>query len=82
MSRLNKRGSLVLPYQEVKRLNIYDVGSGIREIAVPVDRLNDEYGSAADLPSTATVKHAGYEYEAKYLEKDGSHYIFEFETGF
>lgn len=80
MSRLEKRGSIVLPYQELKRLPIYDVGEGWREIAVPEDRLNDEYRNASDMPEEATVRHAGYEYDAEYLEKDGKYYIYDFKT--
>lgn len=79
MSRLQKRGNIKLGSQTVRRLPIYDVGEGWREIAIPEDRLNEETKSS--LPEEATVEHSGYEYSAEYLEKDGDYYIYEFQTG-
>lgn len=79
MSRLEKRGTIKLGRQKIKRLPIYDIGEGWREIAIPEERLT-EYSSASELPTEATVKHAGYKYDAEYLEKDGQYYIYEFKT--
>lgn len=78
-SRMGKRAALEINGQTLRRVPVFELEDGEREVPVPMSRLKN-LSDPVDLPDFATVIHSGYTYEAELIpDEEEPVYVFDVE---